>query len=583
MGCICPREKYDVTRLTTTNCLNVGLLIDWLVPGYQGGIIEGVVKAASVRGANLLMFFGGAFRSEALTEPDESVFRLAGQPVVDGVVAAMGTLAVHLGQEASARVLERLGTPWVSIGFLPDNNVNVNTDNCAGLLQLCEHLVKEHHRKNFAVIAGPKQSTESEERIRICRDTLKRFNLELSEERITHQELGITGGENGVIDLLDVRKIKLENLDALVCVNDLIAEGAIEELLRREVNVPGEIAVTGFDGLERSIYLSVPLTTVSQPLVDLGREAMRSLLQTLDGMDVAKSKILPSRLVIRNSCGCAANHLQSSENAQAIPPASNGVWTFFERRELVRASLSRTARGQFTAAGGGWEERWLMAILGDLRDFTGKAFLSELDTLLRLHGREKTSLEVCNAVLGDLRTQFLSYVSDPNLCRRFEEIVYVARLMIMSALERIEVNRRLETTNTLNTAMRAMERLIRLVGQASFWRQLEIDLVRLGIHLCCVSRYVDPLMAVSSAVFLFSKNERDWAELVGVEFPAAEILPGFRIREARDYPLVVRQLVHSGKPYGIVVFSYIGSEFAMYELLATVIALQLSHVPSNSI
>jgi DNA-binding LacI/PurR family transcriptional regulator len=551
------------------------------VPGYQGGIIEGVVKAASVRGANLLLFFGGAFRSETLTEPDESVFQLARQPAVDGVVAAMGTLAVHLGQESSVRVLKRLGIPWVSIGFLSENNVNVSTDNFAGLEQLCEHLVQEHHRKNFAMIAGPKQSTESEERIRVCQDTLKRFNLEIAEERITHQELVITGGERGVVDLLDSRKIKPEHLDALVCVNDLIAEGAIEELIRRKVNVPDQLSVTGFDGLERAIYMSVPLTTVSQPLFELGREAMRSLFQALDGMDVTKSKILPSRLVVRHSCGCAAVNLQSSENAQAIPPASNGVWAFFERRELVRASLARSARGQFTAAGAGWEERWVMAILGDLRNFSGRAFLSELETVLRLHGRERTSLEVCNSVIDDLRTQFLSYVSDPTLCRRFEEIIHATRLMTTSALERIEVNRRLETTNTLNSLMRTMERLIRLVGQAKFWQQLEIDLVRLGIHTCCVSRYVDQAMRTSSATFLFSKAERDWADLIGVDFPTAEILPGFRIREARDYPLVIRHLVHSGKLYGFVVFSYTGSEFAMYELLATVIALQLSQLSSK--
>jgi hypothetical protein len=308
---------------------------------------------------------------------------------------------------------------------------------------------------------------------------------------------------------------------------------------------------------------------------------MRSLLQALDGMDVTKSKVLPSRLVVRHSCGCAAVKLQSSENAQVIPPASNGVWAFFERRELVRASLSRSARGQFTAAGAGWEERWIMAILGDLRNFSGKAFLSEVETVLRLHGRERTSLEVCNSVIDDLRTQFLSCVSDPTLCRRFEEIIHISRLMTTSALERIEVNRRLETTNTLNTLMRTMERLIRLVGQAKFWQRLEIDLVRLGIHTCCVSRYVDQSMRTSAATFLFSKAERDWADLIGVDFPTAEILPGFRIRDARDYPLVIRNLAHSGKPYGMVVFNYTGSEFAMYELLATVIALQLSQLPSK--
>lgn len=568
-------------RLTTTTNLNVGLLIDWLALGYQGDIIDGVVKAASERGANLLLFFGGAFTSESLTDPHDSVFARARQPAVDGVVAAMGTLVPHLGPESSGRALNQLGVPVVSIGLRLENTMNIGVDNCAGLKQLCEHLVLEHGRKSFAMIAGPTQSTESEERVYVCRDTLQQLKIELPEERITHQEFAIAGGERGIEELFDRRNIKVDHLDTILCANDLIAEGALEELSRRKISVPEKLAITGFDGLERASYLAVPLSTVSQPLEELGHEAMRGLLQTLDGIDVPKVETLPSRLVIRRSCGCITTGSTNLEPLRTAPPTTNGVWSLFEHRELVRAALARSARGQFSTAGAGWEERWLMALLEDLRDQQGRTFLVQLDATLRHEGRSRNTHEVCHRVLSELREQVLAYIGTPALCRRFEDILHASRQITSSSLERLEVNRRLATTGTLYSLMHTMERLVRLIGQPRFWQQLEIDLVRLGIHTCVVTRYTDDEQLFSNAAFLFSKVERDWDKLANQVFATADILPGNRIRDPRDYPLVIRILVHAGKAYGTIVFSFTGNDLAMYEAFASIVALQLSQNTSN--
>src|SRR5687768_10100883 len=103
-------------RLTTTSCLSIGLLLDFLAPGYQRDILDGVSRAVARRGANLLVFVGGEFAAEQLGTDDNIVFQSAKKPAVDGVVAPMSTLINKIGPEPGRRILSDLGVPAVSLG-----------------------------------------------------------------------------------------------------------------------------------------------------------------------------------------------------------------------------------------------------------------------------------------------------------------------------------------------------------------------------------------------------------------------------------------------------------------------------------
>ena len=84
-----------------------------------------------------------------------------------------------------------------------------------------------------------------------------------------------------------------------------MAIGAVRELQRAGVRVPADVAVTGFDDLYPSRIIDPPLTTVSQPIHELGSRATHRLMARIASPDLApRAELLPTKVVIRTSCGC---------------------------------------------------------------------------------------------------------------------------------------------------------------------------------------------------------------------------------------------------------------------------------------
>ena len=92
---------------------------------------------------------------------------------------------------------------------------------------------------------------------------------------------------------------------AIVCGNDEMAIGALIALRARRLRVPADVAVTGFDDIAAAHHVRPGLTTVRQPMRELGEESVRMLLGRItDQAAPRQSVILPTRTVIRRSCGC---------------------------------------------------------------------------------------------------------------------------------------------------------------------------------------------------------------------------------------------------------------------------------------
>jgi DNA-binding LacI/PurR family transcriptional regulator len=91
------------------------------------------------------------------------------------------------------------------------------------------------------------------------------------------------------------------HLDAVFVASDLMADGALRTLRKTGRRVPDDVAVIGFDDVEMARYTEPPLTTVRQPISDIGRKLARQLLRLTAGEDIQPAVILPTNLVVRNS------------------------------------------------------------------------------------------------------------------------------------------------------------------------------------------------------------------------------------------------------------------------------------------
>jgi DNA-binding LacI/PurR family transcriptional regulator len=120
------------------------------------------------------------------------------------------------------------------------------------------------------------------------------YRLRLRGERYDYQ----SGFEIG----MKFRKLPVKP-DAVFVYNDLSALGFEDAILEQGIRVPEDVAVVGFDDIERGEYATVPLSTVHQPTDLIGKEAVELLLRFMQGKKGARRKVLRTQLVLRESSG----------------------------------------------------------------------------------------------------------------------------------------------------------------------------------------------------------------------------------------------------------------------------------------
>jgi DNA-binding LacI/PurR family transcriptional regulator len=131
-------------------------------------------------------------------------------------------------------------------------------------------------------------------------DRLNGYRSELRDNQCPIVAIGDFTRESGARAM---RQLLTEEpgLDAVFVASDLMAHGALRTLREAGRRVPDDVAVIGFDDIEMAQYMEPPLTTVHQPIVEIGRRMAGQLLALASGADVPASVVLPTDLVIRDS------------------------------------------------------------------------------------------------------------------------------------------------------------------------------------------------------------------------------------------------------------------------------------------
>jgi LacI family repressor for deo operon, udp, cdd, tsx, nupC, and nupG len=123
---------------------------------------------------------------------------------------------------------------------------------------------------------------------------------------VARGDFSIESGEQAAEQLL----VRADRPTAIFCFNDQMAIGAMDVLRRRGLSVPDDVSVVGFDDIPFARYTVPPLTTVAQPVREIGQETVRLLLAVVRGQSAA-SVILPHKLLVRESTAPAAGHRRS--------------------------------------------------------------------------------------------------------------------------------------------------------------------------------------------------------------------------------------------------------------------------------
>ena len=256
---------------------------------YTSEVMRGTEIEAWRHGVAVTIAVARGSRGPAIFE------NLAGR--VDGIV----TLARTMPDDLLARIARRIPVVVIAGPRADDEYDHISTDGNAGMRAMTEHLITAHGITDLAFIGGPSDSPDARDRFDGHREALRSAGLRVP--RAPRMRGDFTRSQGRAIGRALLAEGPLPR--ALVCANDQTALGVLDALSQAGVRVPEDVVLTGFDGIDAT-QLSLPrVTTVRQPMLELGRAAVDTLLRRLGEPELPpESRTLPVQILLRESCGC---------------------------------------------------------------------------------------------------------------------------------------------------------------------------------------------------------------------------------------------------------------------------------------
>jgi len=287
--------------LITNQTDTIGVLLPDLYGEFFSEVIRGVDLAARRNGFHVLISGFHSDRAEI-----EAVLRaLRGR--VDGLIV--------LSPDVDAQGLRRnlpetlpvvlLNTPVHRPVRAQGNGVAfdaINVDNHGGAFAMVRHLAALGHRR-IALIRGPAENADARERLRGYRDALRAEGIAPSPALEIPGDFSEDSGYRAGRQLLNLEP----RPDAVFAANDSMAIGCLFALREAGVEVPGDVALAGFDDIPIARYVTPSLSSVHVPIAELGTRAMERLLHAVEHKNAheRRQETVPTTLVVRGSCGGA--------------------------------------------------------------------------------------------------------------------------------------------------------------------------------------------------------------------------------------------------------------------------------------
>jgi DNA-binding LacI/PurR family transcriptional regulator len=266
----------------------VSLALYELEGDYLQYMLRGLEDAASSSGYNLLIH---------ATRHTPSPLPSLGRHNSDGVIVFADAVS-----ELTLRQWHDEGFPVVLMHRASPPNLNlpsVQVENVSGARALVDHLIERCGRRRIAYLRGPVEHQDSYWRELGYRESLAAHDLAIDRALIGSGEFEVEDSYRAVQEWLRARL----DFDAIFAANDESAMGALLALREAGACVPDDVAVVGFDDIRAAAHLNPPLTTARSPIEEVGRQSVYQLLRLIGGEPLEPQIMLPTELIIRESCG----------------------------------------------------------------------------------------------------------------------------------------------------------------------------------------------------------------------------------------------------------------------------------------
>jgi LacI family transcriptional regulator len=283
------RPNAVARSLRTEATHTLGLIIGDILNPFFAVLARAVEDEA--RAAGYTVVIGNA--DERPEQQDHYVRTLLEQRV-DGLLICPTAEVTPLVEDCVAA-----GGPLVFLDrTLPGLEVpSVRVDGTSAIHELIRHLHDLGYRR-IAFISGPELLSTGRERTQAYMNAMRASGLEIREEYMEAGDFQAASGQ-----AIAARFLELPEPPQVIFAGDnLMALGALDEIRARGMRIPEDVALASFDDVAWFVHVDPPITAIAQPAEELGRRAVRALLERIEHRPV-EPVVLPARLVTRRSCG----------------------------------------------------------------------------------------------------------------------------------------------------------------------------------------------------------------------------------------------------------------------------------------
>lgn len=249
--------------------------------------------------------WGNWNQNEHYNRGEYAVFTLPDFDRYDGIIVDPSNIGDPMVREDVIEAVVKSGRPAISL-CLPEKGLHcISTDNYLAECQIFEHLYEKHRCRSFHFAGGRREDAESWDRERAFIDCCKKHGIEVTPDMLTERDYSPSTGVLTAKKFLDAEGSLTRPLpDAFVCANDNIAVSLIVEMKKYGFFCPRDFRVTGFDNLDKALYLQPQVTTVTLAREKVAYQAMTCLDKMMNGEEVPDHVRLIPEIIYSESCGC---------------------------------------------------------------------------------------------------------------------------------------------------------------------------------------------------------------------------------------------------------------------------------------
>jgi signal transduction histidine kinase/DNA-binding LacI/PurR family transcriptional regulator len=303
--------------------MRIGLFLDNLDEEYQISIYKGIRAEAAALALDLICIQGETlinYREDDNGKPFPSLESIS----ADGILILTSVVGARTTVVFLPALQRFINVPLVSIGNRLLDYPSIVVKNKESMNHLMDHLIAFHGYRKLLYLGGPAQHPDNLIREHIFRRTINSLGKKFPglEGKVMNGEFHQTSGMMMVQEYIDTNPNAPP--EVIVAANDNIALGALELLRVRSDPLWRNCPITGFDDIEQAGREIPALTTIRQPLEEIGKLAVKTLWNLMQGKEAPQLIHAESELKIRNSCGCKAQW-KNRDDANAQDHTSGGT------------------------------------------------------------------------------------------------------------------------------------------------------------------------------------------------------------------------------------------------------------------